>query len=35
MGDFINRIKGKPVYLAISGRTMEFDGNATCVGGCW
>jgi L-ascorbate metabolism protein UlaG (beta-lactamase superfamily) len=35
MSDFINRIKGKPVYLAISGRTMEFDGNATCVGGCW
>ena len=35
MSDFINRIKGKPVYLAISGRTMEFDGNAKCVAGCW
>ncbi len=35
MSDFINRIRGKPVYLAISGRTMVFDGNATCVAGCW
>ncbi len=33
--DFVNRVRGKPVYLAVSGRTMEFDGNATCVGGCW
>lgn len=32
--DFINRVMGKPVYLGVSGRTMEFDGNATCVGGC-
>jgi L-ascorbate metabolism protein UlaG (beta-lactamase superfamily) len=32
--DFINRVRGKPVYLAISGRTLEFDGNATCVSGC-
>lgn len=21
-------------HLAISGRTMEFDGSATCVSGC-
>ncbi len=33
--DFISRIKGKPVYLAISGRTMEFDASANCVTGCW
>ena len=33
--DFISRVKGKPVYLAISGRTMEFDGSANCVTGCW
>jgi len=25
---------GKPVRLAVSGRTMEFDGSATCVAGC-
>jgi len=31
---FIKLVKGKPVHLAISGRTMEFDGNATCVAGC-
>jgi len=24
----------KPVYPAISGRTMEFDGSANCVAGC-
>jgi hypothetical protein len=23
-----------PAYLAISGRTMEFDGNGKCVAGC-
>jgi len=23
-----------PAYLAISGRTMEFDGQGKCVGGC-
>lgn len=33
-GDFIYRVRGKPVYLAVSGRTMEFDGNAQCVNGC-
>ncbi len=33
--DFIDRVKGKPVYPAISGRTMEFDGSANCVAGCW
>lgn len=33
--DFVNRVHGKPVYLAVSGRTMEFDGNATCVNGCY
>lgn len=31
---FINLVKGRPVHLAISGRTMEFDGKATCVSGC-
>jgi L-ascorbate metabolism protein UlaG (beta-lactamase superfamily) len=31
---FIDLVKGRPVFLAISGRTMEFDGNAKCVAGC-
>ena len=31
---FVDLIKGRPVYLALSGKTMEFDGNAKCVTGC-
>jgi L-ascorbate metabolism protein UlaG (beta-lactamase superfamily) len=32
---FIKQVKGgRPVYLAISGKTMEFDGDAKCVSGC-
>jgi len=31
---FIELVKGRPVYPAISGRTMEFDGSAKCVAGC-
>lgn len=31
---FINLVKGRPVHLAISGRTMEFDGSGRCVAGC-
>jgi L-ascorbate metabolism protein UlaG (beta-lactamase superfamily) len=31
---FISLVKGRPVYLALSGRTMEFDGAAKCVAGC-
>ena len=31
---FIALVKGRPVYLALSGRTMEFDGSAKCVAGC-
>jgi hypothetical protein len=27
-------VKRGPVYPAISGRTMEFDGSAKCVAGC-
>ena len=30
---FIKLIK-RPAHLAISGRTMEFDGSAKCVAGC-
>ncbi|MEO8751209.1 MAG: MBL fold metallo-hydrolase [Casimicrobiaceae bacterium] len=31
---FIGLVKGRPVYPALSGRTMEFDGNGKCVSGC-
>lgn len=31
---FIKQVKGRPVYLAISGKTMQFDGEAKCVSGC-
>ena len=33
---FIDQVKGRPVYLGISGRTLEFDGSGTCMaGGCY
>jgi L-ascorbate metabolism protein UlaG (beta-lactamase superfamily) len=33
---FIEQVKGRPVYLAISGRVLEFDGSGTCMaGGCY
>ena len=31
---FVDLLKGRPVYLALSGKTMEFDGNAKCAAGC-
>jgi L-ascorbate metabolism protein UlaG (beta-lactamase superfamily) len=31
---FVSRLKGVSPYLAISGRTMEFDGRGRCVTGC-
>ncbi len=31
---FMSLVKGRPVHLALSGKTMEFDGNAKCVAGC-
>ena len=34
MKAFIDLVKGRPVHLALSGRTMEFDGSAKCVTGC-
>ena len=27
-------VKGRPVYPALSGKTMEFDGDGKCVAGC-
>ncbi|MFO1323971.1 MAG: MBL fold metallo-hydrolase [Burkholderiales bacterium] len=31
---FSGLVKGRPVYLALSGKTMEFDGDGKCVAGC-
>jgi hypothetical protein len=32
---FIGRLKsGRSAHLAVSGRTMEFDGTGKCVSGC-
>ena len=31
---FMALVKGRPVHLALSGRTMEFDGDGKCVAGC-
>ena len=31
---FTKLVKGRPVYPALSGKTMEFAGNAKCVAGC-
>ena len=31
---FIALVKGRPVYPALSDRTMEFDGTGKCLAGC-
>lgn len=31
---FIDLVKGRPVHLPLSGKTMQFDGNAKCLSGC-
>jgi len=31
---FANLVKGRPVYPALSGKTMEFNGDGKCVAGC-
>jgi L-ascorbate metabolism protein UlaG (beta-lactamase superfamily) len=31
---FIGMVKGRPVYPALSGKTLEFDGDGKCVAGC-
>jgi len=31
---FIDLVKGRPVHLPLSGKTMEFNGDAKCVAGC-
>jgi L-ascorbate metabolism protein UlaG (beta-lactamase superfamily) len=31
---FISLVKGRPVYPALSGKTMQFNGDGKCVAGC-
>jgi L-ascorbate metabolism protein UlaG (beta-lactamase superfamily) len=31
---FIDLVKGRPVHVPLSGKTMEFDGQARCLAGC-
>jgi hypothetical protein len=31
---FIELVKGIPVHVPLSGKTMEFDKDAKCVTGC-
>jgi len=31
---FMDLVKGRPVHLPLSGKTMEFDGKGRCVAGC-
>jgi L-ascorbate metabolism protein UlaG (beta-lactamase superfamily) len=31
---YVGLVKNRPVHLALSGRTMEFDGSGKCVAGC-
>ena len=31
---FIDLVKGRPVHLPLSGKTMQFDGNAKCTAEC-
>ena len=31
---FIGLVKGRPVYPALSGKTMEYDASGQCVAGC-
>ena len=32
--DFARLVKGRRMVLPLSGRTMEFDGQAKCMAGC-
>ncbi len=31
---FASLVKGIPVHIPLSGKTMEFDGNGKCIAGC-
>ncbi len=32
---FMDLVKSRPVHLAISGRTLQFDGAGSCMAGCY
>lgn len=32
--EFIDLVKGRPVHVPLSGKTMQFDGTAKCTAGC-
>ena len=32
--EFVRLVEGREVHLSLSGRTMEFDGDAKCLTGC-
>jgi L-ascorbate metabolism protein UlaG (beta-lactamase superfamily) len=34
VAEFIRLLGETPAYLPLSGRTMQFDGNARCLAGC-
>jgi L-ascorbate metabolism protein UlaG (beta-lactamase superfamily) len=34
VAEFIRLLGDVPAYLPLSGRTMQFDGNAQCIAGC-
>lgn len=31
---FIDLVKGRSVHVPLSGKTMEFNGDAKCIAGC-
>ena len=31
---FVALVKGRPVYSALGGHTMQFNGEGRCVAGC-
>jgi hypothetical protein len=31
---FMSLVKDRPVYPALSGKTMQFNGEGKCVAGC-
>jgi hypothetical protein len=34
VAELVKLLKGVTPYMALSGRTMEFDGKGKCVAGC-
>ena len=34
IAEMVAPLKGRPVYLGLSGKTREFNGEAKCIAGC-